>query len=175
MSTAMLLIIGLCTAQAMTIIFFVTRYRKWISMMNGMLISMSLGMSVGILMGTILGIALQGNFFESTMYSIIIGLSVGFLAGLPIGLPAVIDGMLSGLMGGMMGAMLGEMMSATKPDATIKLLSFIVTMILLLILHTAENVVRKQSNKPIFFFLKYPFLLIILVAVTYIGLNYFDL
>lgn len=175
MSIAMILIVGLCTVQVIAFILFVNYYRKWISMVNGMLFSMSFGMAVGILIGTILGVVLQGNFFESTMYSITIGLSVGFLVGLPIGLPAVIDGMLSGIMGGMMGAMLGEMVALTKPDATIKILSFIVTMILLLILYTAEDGVRKQSNKPTFSFFRYPFLLIILVTIGFIGLNYLDI
>lgn len=171
MSFALIFIIGLCTIQVMIIILFVTYHQKWVTKMNGMLISMSLGMTVGILMGTILGVILHGNMFESTVYAIIIGISVGFIAGIPIGLPAIIDGILSGLMGGMMGAMLGDMVAMSKPDATIKLMSFLVTMILVLVLYAAEESVNRKS-KLAFSFFKHPFILIFIITILFIGLNY---
>src|SRR5690625_7388957 len=97
MSFALIFIIGICIIQVMMIIIFVTYYQKWVTKMNGMLISMSLGMTVGILMGTILGVILPGNMFESTVYAIIIGISVGFVAVNTIGLPYILDERLTGL------------------------------------------------------------------------------
>ena len=172
MSFSLFFIIGLFTIQVLIIITYITCYREWVSLMNGMVISMSVGMTAGILMGTILGVFLQGNLFESTLYGILIGLTAGFLAGLPVGLPAVIDGMLSGLMGGMMGAMLGDMLAATRPDAIIKIVGLIVTMILLLVLYMSENLIQKQFNPANFFVLKHPYLLLFILTILFIGLNF---
>ncbi|MFD1038239.1 hypothetical protein ACFQ3N_07425 [Virgibacillus byunsanensis] len=171
MSYTLIFILGIFAIQSISILFFVTYYRMWISKMNGMIISMALGMTTGILIGTILGVVLHGNLFESTVYSIIIGFTIGFIAGIPFGLLAVIDGTLSGLMGGMMGAMLGEMVAMSNPDAMIRILSLIVTMTLLLVLYTADNSIRKESNKSIFPFLNYPFWLLFIIALVYLGLN----
>ncbi|KAB8139125.1 hypothetical protein F9U64_01650 [Gracilibacillus oryzae] len=174
MSLSLIFIFVLCTIQVVTTIFYMAHYRKFVTKMNGMLISMSLGMSVGILMGTILGVLLHGNLFESTIYSIMIGLIVGFIAGIPVGLPAIIDGMLSGLMGGMMGAMLGDMVAMSKPNAIINIMAIIVTMILFLVLYATEDSIRKKSNQDIFSFFKHPFLLLFIIVILFIGFDYID-
>jgi len=174
MSISLFLILLLCATQVITTIIYVAYYRNWVTKMNGMLISMSLGMSAGILMGTILGVIYHGDLFKSTIYAILIGLVVGFLAGLPIGLPAVIDGILSGLMGGMMGAMLGDMVAMTRPNAIINIIAVMITMILLLVLYTAEESIRKQANQQILSFFKYPFLMIFTIAILFLVLNYID-
>lgn len=120
---------------------------------------MAAGMAVGFLGGTILGVFLHGNLFASTVYAILIGLTIGFITGIPVGLPALIDGMLSGMMGGMMGAMLGDMVAMSRPDEIMTIMGLIVTMILLLVLYTTEDIIRKQSGQAIFSFLRYPFYL----------------
>ncbi|MGP4108734.1 hypothetical protein [Virgibacillus sp. L01] len=171
MSIGLFFIIGTCFIQVLAIITYISYYRKWVSQMNGMMISMSVAMMVGILMGTILGVFNQGDLFGSTIYSVLLSLLVGFIAGLPVGLPAVIDGMISGLMGGMMGAMLGDMLGMARPDTTIKIMALIVTMILLLVLYTAEDQIRKKSGQTVYSFFKYPFALLFIIAVLFIGLT----
>lgn len=172
MSLSLLFIFVMCSIQVVTTILYVTHYRKWVTNMNGMLISMSLGMSVGILMGTILGVIFHGDLFGSTTYSILIGLAVGFIAGIPLGLPSVIDGILSGVMGGMMGAMLGDMVAMTRPNAIINIMAILVTMILILVLYTAEDSIRKQANQDIFSFFKHPFFLIFTITILFLAFNY---
>lgn len=175
MSIGLFFIIGTCFIQVLAIITYISYYRKWVTQMYGMMISMSVAMMVGILMGTILGVFNQGDLFTSTIYSILIGLIVGFIAGMPVGLPAIIDGMISGLMGGMMGAMLGDMLAMVKPDTIIKIMALIVTMVLLLVLYTAEDMIRKKSGQYIFSFFKYPFVLLFIIAILFLGLAKMDL
>lgn len=172
MTIGYFLIIGICTIQVTTIIFYVTYYRKWITAMNGMMISMAVGMAAGILGGTILGVILHGNLFESTIYAVLIGLTIGFIAGIPVGLPAVIDGMLSGTMGGMMGAMLGDMIAMTRPNDIISIMALLVTFILLLVLYTAEDFIRKYSGQSVFSFFKYPFFILFIIGVIFLKLKH---
>ncbi|WP_164669302.1 hypothetical protein [Virgibacillus doumboii] len=171
MSIGIYLIMGICSIQVTAIIFYIVYYRKRITDMYGMLISMSTGMAMGILMGTILGVVFQDNLFESTIYAILIGLAIGFITGVPVGLPAVIDGILSGIMGGMMGAMLGDMIAMTRPDEIVKILALIVTMVLLLVLYTTEDIIRKQSGRDTFTIFRYPFLILLIISIIFIGLN----
>ncbi|MEC5424573.1 hypothetical protein QGM71_13815 [Virgibacillus sp. C22-A2] len=171
MTLSMILIVSIGLVQMITIIFFITYYRKWVPRMNGMMVSMALGMTAGILFGTILGAILHGDLVTSTIYSILIGVVIGFIAGLPLGLLAILDGVLAGLMGGMMGAMLGDMVAMASPDVMIKLLSFFVTMILLLVLYATESSIRKLSNDSMISFFNYPYLTIFLIALVFIGLK----
>ncbi|MUK89468.1 hypothetical protein GMD78_13960 [Ornithinibacillus sp. L9] len=173
MTISLLVILGLCSIEVIAILWLIFRNHHSISRMHGMVLAMALGMGVGLLIGTILGAMLHGNLYVSTIYSILIGLSIGFIAGIPFHISAVIDGSLAGLMGGMMGAMLGEMIMMTSSEATIKLLSFFITMIFLLVIYTIEeSTEKKHSMLSPFSILKHKYLLLFIITIIFIGLKY---
>ncbi|MBU8791343.1 MULTISPECIES: hypothetical protein [Bacillaceae] len=74
----------------------------------------------------------------------------------------------------MMGAMLGDMVAMTRPNAIINIMALMITMILLLVLYTAEESIRKQANQETFSFFKHPFLLIFTIAILFLILSYID-
>ncbi|WP_138417298.1 hypothetical protein [Aquibacillus sediminis] len=171
MTTTLLIILLISIIQTFSIFSFVLCHRNHLPKMTGMLVSMSLGMSVGLWIGVIFGIIWTGNLFQSTVYAILIGLTVGYVTGMPIGLIAVIDGALSGLMGGMMGAMLGDMIAMSHPDTTIKLLSFIISMILTIVLYTIGEQIQNKTYHS-FWFVNHSFLMLFIITAIYFGLSF---
>lgn len=135
MSTSLLILTSSVILVYLITFIYISKYRREVPSMVGMIAAMALGMMIGLLGGTIAGVYFVGNLFLSTL----VGGGIGFLAGTFIGLPfnllSTIEGMLSGLMGGMMGAMLGAMIPSVYADAIIKLLFSLELLFNLIILY----------------------------------------
>lgn len=126
---------------------YISKHKREVPSMVGMMTAMTLGMLIGLLGGTIVGVHFAGNLFLSTVIGGGIGFLAGALIGLPLNLLTTLEGMLSGLMGGMMGAMLGAMVSSAYVDALIKILflmEFLFNLIILYLL-ISEGTEKKES------------------------------
>ncbi|WP_235182926.1 hypothetical protein [Gracilibacillus boraciitolerans] len=64
------------------------------------------------------------------------------------------------------------MVAMTKPNAIINIIAFMITMILVLVLYSAEDSIRKQANQAIFSFFKHPYLLICSITILFLLFNH---
>lgn len=136
--------LGLLTLIVVILTF---NFRKFLNLMQGMIISMFFGMNIGLSVGLLLGSTFQGNLFYSTIVSIAIALLAATLSSISFGIMSILEGLMAGLMGGMMGAMLGEMMKIEQSIFIMRIFLFlsISTVFLFPLLHNEKS--QKIKNK----------------------------
>jgi uncharacterized cupredoxin-like copper-binding protein len=142
-----ILMINVAFFYILTLVY-ISKNRKEITSMVGMMTAMTLGMLIGLLGGTIVGVHFAENLFLSTVVGGGIGFLSGAIVGIPLNLLTTLEGMLSGLMAGMMGAMLGAMISSSYIDAIIKILFLMEFLFNLIILYLLMNE-RKDKKESI--------------------------
>ncbi len=109
---------------------YISKRRKQLDEMHGMMVGMTMGTLAGMITATMYLIP-TGNF----LYGVMMGSIVGLLFGIPFGKYGghlgIMEGVIAGPMGGMMGAMLGQMMRPFSVDIFMPFFSFIILIILL--------------------------------------------